>query len=533
MKDAPPLQVVGTQKAADAELERKWCDGNMDDNMKQRIDQFIREHHMIAPGECVCVGCSGGADSICLLTILDMLRREGKLSCTLMACHLNHMLRGEESDADEAFVRAYCEQLEIPLVVAREDVAGLAAELRGQRYGSEQTGSEAEAPAKHPAGLEAAGREAREHLYERCIRVYGATKIALAHHMDDQAETVLFHMARGAGLQGLAGIRPVSGSKIRPLLTVRRGEIEHWLTEQGISWCNDASNASDDYARNRLRHHVLPVLETEINAGSIRHIAEAAETIRLADQWIRETTESYFTEWVQMNDGEVKIDRQLAASPEFVRRMLIMRALAGLAGTYTDFGLQHVRQVQDLLTGAAGRGQDLPHGITAVRTYEGVALRKKQRGNTCPEAESADLQYKVQISPEDGTLQADVAGIHFTGGFTEEIPDPIPEKTYTKWLNCDKITGSIVIRTRRPGDYILLDEAGGRQSIKAWMINQKIPREKRDQIPLVVHENPAAGQQGSEVLWIVGGRIGASARVDAGTRRVLKLCAATKENVSG
>ena len=522
--------------------------------MKQRIYQYIREHHMIEAGDCVCVGCSGGADSICLLTVLSMLCREGKLSCTLMACHLNHMLRGQESDADEAFVREYCAKLEIPLIAVREDVAGLAADLRGRKHHTADLRRK-----EHPAGLEAAGREARNRLYERCIREYGASKIALAHHMDDQAETVLFHMARGAGLQGLAGIRPVSGRKIRPLLCARRAEIEVWLTEQGITWCDDASNASDDYARNRIRHRILPVLESEINAGSIRHIAEAAETIQLADQWIREETETYYAKWVTADDREVRIDRNLTSSPEFVQRVLIMRTLAALAGARFDLSLQHVRQVQDLLAGVAGRRQDLPYGITAVRTYEGVSLRTKQRENANPDtgeiqhsvqravlwsasgeriqepevgSETADPAMQKQGCPADGCLRAAVAGIRFVGAFTEEIPDPIPQKTYTKWLNCDKITGSIVIRTRRPGDYILLDDAGRRQSIKAWMINRKIPREERDRVLLVVHEGPAA-QQGAEVLWIVGGRIGASARVDAGTRRVLKLNAAVKENVSG
>jgi len=502
--------------------------------MKQRIYQYILEHHMIDPGDCVCVACSGGADSICLLTVLHALRREGKLSCTLMACHLNHMLRGQESDKDEAFVRETCAKLGIPLIAVREDVARLAADedLPYPAPARQETAA-ASCPAAsclpascptaaHPAGLEAAGRAARERLYETCIREHGAAKIALAHHMDDQAETVLFHMARGAALPGLSGIRPVHGFKIRPLLGVRRTEIENWLTRQGLSWRDDATNAEDNYARNRIRHHILPVLESEINAGAVRHIAEAAETIQLADQWIQKEMQDRIAEYLSEEDNTLQISRNLQKEPEFVQRAVIMHALTSLAGTHRDIGLQHVRQVEDLLTGASGRKQDLPHGISAAGGYHCLVLRKKKLNESARKTEEKAEQISL-LNPEK-EIRAELSGFRFKGKITEIIPLPIPEKTYTKWLNCDKIKGTIAIRTRRPGDYILLDAAGRRQSVKAWMINQKIPREQRNQIPLVVHGNPDV-QQGAEVLWIVGGRISASAKVDSGTKCVLQLTA--------
>lgn len=463
---------------------------------------------MIAPADCICVACSGGADSVCLLMILNALCQEGKLACSLMACHLNHMLRGRESDEDEAYVRELCERLDIPLVAVREDVQNAGA-----------------------AGLEAAGRAARERLYALCIQKYGATKIALAHHMDDQAETVLFHMARGAALSGLEGIHPVRGNKIRPLLGVRRSEIESWLRAQNITWRTDKSNASDAYTRNRIRHHILPAIESEVNAGAVRHIADAAETIRLADQWMQEVLRPRYAEQVtDTDDGRILIKNGLAEEAEFVQRTLIMQALAECAGMQRDISVQHVRQVQELLAGQAGRRQDLPHRIRAYRTYDGVYLSRTDEteagGKYRQACKNGQTSGTVRKAGEDfsGICSVIAAGYSFSGEYPAQIPEPIPEKTYTKWLNCDKITGSIVIRTRRPGDYIML-ERGGRQSIKSWMINQKIPGAVRDRIPLVVHETEAGQPHGAEVLWIVGGRISASARVNSGTKHVLMLTA--------
>ena len=223
--------------------------------MKNIIEQtgiYIRKHGMIRAGDTVITGVSGGADSVCLLFILSKLQK--KLGFEIKACHVNHGIRGEAADADEAYVKQLCENLRIPCRFFHENVEWIAK--------------------KRKQSPEEAGRMVRREAFETMCREDGGTKIATAHHRDDNAETVLLNIARGTGLKGLCGIRPVQGKWIRPLLGLDREQIENLLTEQGIRWCTDATNEEDAYTRNRIRHNILPVLKSQVNEGVVRHLEE-------------------------------------------------------------------------------------------------------------------------------------------------------------------------------------------------------------------------------------------------------------------
>ena len=222
--------------------------------MRERILAYIRRYHMVEEGDRVCVGLSGGADSLCLLVILQELSEE--LGIRLQAVHVNHGLRGEESDQDQAFTERLCREREIPLFVYARRVGEIARELG--------------------VGTEEAGRLVRQQIYLQCMQEHGSTKIALAHHQNDLAETLLFHLARGTSLRGLGAIRPVSGFLIRPLLCVSRGELEQELRSRGMTWRTDSTNLQDQYTRNCIRHHLIPSLVDEVNAQAVAHMAQAA-----------------------------------------------------------------------------------------------------------------------------------------------------------------------------------------------------------------------------------------------------------------
>ena len=244
-------------------------------DLTEKILFYMKRYHMIPENKTIVVGLSGGADSVCLLYVLAALRK--KLGLQLCAVHVHHGLRGVEADADEAYVRGICRAWDVPLKAMRIDAAALA-----KQWG---------------IGCEEAGRRARYEIFEECLQEMGGCRgaIAVAHHRDDCAETLLFHMFRGTGLDGMAGIRPVRKTEresmiIRPLLETGKTEIESFLQEKGISWRIDSTNTGEDYTRNRIRNRVLPYAEKEICRGAGAHLAKEAQLLAETADFVRSCT---------------------------------------------------------------------------------------------------------------------------------------------------------------------------------------------------------------------------------------------------
>ncbi len=236
--------------------------------MVSRIHAFIRENEMIKPNDRVLVGVSGGPDSICLLFVLHMLQKE--MDFALFAVHVNHGLRGREADRDQNFVEKLCEEYGIPLLCCFQEVRKKAKEEK--------------------LTLEEAGRLCRYEVFEREAKRYGCNRIAVGH----QAETMLFHLFRGTGLKGLAGMEPRRDEIIRPLLCVERREILEWLQEQGISWCEDSSNQEETYTRNRIRHTIMTCAKEQINGSTVRHMIQTASELSEIEHFLEEATTCAF-----------------------------------------------------------------------------------------------------------------------------------------------------------------------------------------------------------------------------------------------
>ena len=242
---------IGTSNRV-AEREEIGYSLHMMKNIIKKTEQFIRKYDMIRKSDVVAAGVSGGADSVCLLFVLCALRE--KLGFQIVVCHVNHCIRGKAAAADEEFVARLCRELDVPCRIFRENVELIA---RNRKQSTEE-----------------AGRTVRMDAFETMCLEDGGTKIATAHHREDNAETVLMNLARGTGLKGLCGIRPVNGKWIRPLLVLGKKEIEEYLRSREISWCEDATNSEDDYTRNRIRHNIMPLLTEQVNAGAARHMDE-------------------------------------------------------------------------------------------------------------------------------------------------------------------------------------------------------------------------------------------------------------------
>lgn len=516
----------------------------------EKIIQFIHKYHMITAGDHVCVGFSGGADSLFLLLFLWERRR--RLKITVSACHVNHQMRGGASDGDEAFAEKFCREKGIPFYCFRYPVKELA-----ESWGM---------------GTEEAGRRVRRNVFRICMEKYGVTKTALAHHLNDQAETVLFHMARGSSLAGVSGIKPVSsisvnnssiswpdagkindkeaqGGKespaaekdmirrknmdhaeagtikaavIHPLLCVSRGEIEESLRERGISWRTDHTNLENDFSRNKIRNKVLSYMEKEINEAVSANIARTAEFAGKADDFLREEAKRRSIKYVQskLKDTEAAgtfISGDILEEPEIMQEYILMECLAGTAGSRKDISSVHVDLIRDLLQMDAGKTLDLPYMTKAVKTCGGIIIAPESFFAEKKELRNKEKEFRKPVPvviEDDGCVckwDNYILNAHISG----QIPAEIPENKYTKWLDYDKIKNGLVVRTRQSGDYFTLDEAGHRKKLKEFFIEHKIPKEKRDDIWLLA--------SGSKVFWIIGHRISYDAKITEKTRNVIRI----------
>lgn len=459
--------------------------------MLKKVRDYMREHEMTAPGDAVIVALSGGADSVCLLTVLKQLATPEFL---LRAVHVHHGIRGAEADRDEAFAQKLCESLSVPLCVAYCHVPAYAAE--------------------HGLSEEEAGRILRYQVlekeagkWEQELPAGSRVKIALAHHRDDNAETILHHLLRGSGLTGLAGIRPVQGRRIRPLLCVGREEIRAYLEAGHISWCEDSTNQSPDYTRNRIRSQVLPLLKTAVNEQAEEHILQAGQIIGQADAYLRQQAEEIWQEAVCGREEDLAAIPLTAfvRQPEILKTYLIRHMLDQLHPGWKDIGSRHFTAIAELAGKPVGSRLDLPGGLMARTGYETLEIvRKREREVSVKTESGADGEiHGRQTVPE----------LHMTV-FSRQKDQEIPKNQYTKWFDYDKIKGTLSVRTRRTGDYLILP-SGGSKTIARYMIDEKIPKEKREQILLLA--------EGSHVLWVVGFRISEYYKIEEHTENILQV----------
>lgn len=439
---------------------------------EEKVFSCIEKYQMIPEGSHVIMGLSGGADSVCLLKLLKEYKKQQKFQ--LYAVHVNHHIRGEEAVRDEEFSKAVCQKLEVPFTVFHYDVPKLAGEEK--------------------LSLEEAGRNVRREAFEKVkksIKMQGKKIIALAHHENDNAETVLHNLMRGSGAAGLGGIRPVSGEKdsyIRPLLFVKRAEIEKYLKGQGISWVTDSTNEETEYTRNKIRHQIIPVME-EINPQAVTCIGRAAENMWKIEEYLQEQTDILYGRYVKETEDTFCIAKECFSEKEIMQSYLIMRVLERASKGKKNITAAHIEAVRGLFKGRTGASVSLAWGLTAVQVYGDVHIQRKK------EKENGIYTLKWEVFPYE--------------------KQQIPEKTYTKWFDYDKIKSSLKIRHREPGDFFTVTETGGRKKLKDYFIDCKIPREERDRIPLLA--------DGSHILWILGYRISQYYKVTSQTKTVLKV----------
>ena len=466
---------------------------------------------MLTCGDRVIAGVSGGADSVCLFLMLLELRE--KIGFDLIAVHVHHGLRGEAADQDQQFVEALCEQHRIPLEIFRVNLESIAK--------------------KRKQSLEEAGRMVRREAFDSVCKKYGGNKIALAHHQNDNAETLLWNLSRGTGLDGLGGIRPVNGKFIRPLLCMNRKEIEEYLAKRKQSYCIDETNAGTDYTRNKLRHLVLPILEEQVNSAAVRHMNETMEQIWELQEYMQEQVEAAYQECVQEHFEKacwIQIQQKsFETFPELIKKMVIRKGMEQVGGKKRDLSHKHVDVMMELMNKQVGRTLDLPYEMHAKRNYEGIRLEKQRTYSFGEEKKAGIIQEcMAELNIPGETILAD-RNLKLRCKILEKpknlsIKD-IPQKIYTKWFDYGIIKNSLYIRTRQAGDTIVIDEKGHQKKLKNWFVDEKIPKEVRDSQLLLAENN--------EILWVLGHRMSQAYQVKQLTKWILQIEVETYKSDGG
>ncbi len=474
----------------------------MESAMIEKVRRWIEEEKLIQEGDLVLAGVSGGADSVCLLLMLLDYRE--RCAFSVQVVHVEHGIRGAESVADARFVEALCQRLAVSCRTYTVDVPAYAKE--------------------HHMGLEEAARELRYACFAQAAAQTDASvkKIALAHHADDNAETMLFQMVRGSGVRGIGGMRVKRKigdelTLIRPLLNVTRYEIEEYLRDRGETYRIDATNRNTDYSRNRIRHEVLPQL-VQINSQAVMHMAQSARQLaELADYLDEEAGRIVMRVCTKEKDTCLVCGELFEEYPAVLQGEVLHLIIGEMAGSRKNIGSVHIEAVKNLATLQVGRRISLPYELVAERVYEGVRIRGRQiQGKGTDEVHEIVLEelnrkkegewYVLQLA--DAQLRLRVRD------FCHETQE-IHKKTYTKLLNYDKIEYNLQVRKRAVGDYLTIDGLGHKKKLKEYFIEEKVPREMRDVTWLLA--------EGEDVIWVVGGRISADYKIGPNTKKILEV----------
>ncbi len=461
-----------------------------------KVTRTIGRYGMIQRGDRVGAAVSGGPDSMALLHAL--LRYRGPAPFALTVLHLNHGLRGDQSDGDEAFVRAHASDLGLPFLSKKVAIG----EIREKRKGT----------------LEELGREERYRFFEEAAGSEGLQKIALGHHRDDQAETVLMNVLRGSGLRGLRGMEPVrEGRYIRPLLETSRGEILAFLEKNGIPCRRDESNGDLRYRRNRVRHDLFPILEERYNENVRETLARAAAVLREENDFLEEAARRAARSWRPGPGGErsISVD-EIAAWHPALRRRVIRGLLEALVGAKRQVLSAHVEAVLGLVEGSRREGSlHFPRGVVATREGGLVRFGRKPPGGERGEdaagtAEKPSFRYPVTIP---GLVEIPEAGraIRF---------DPAPadhcrlSPRNVVFFDRDKTAPPLFVRGVERGDRIRPLGGPGSRKVRDILTDDKVPRAEREKVPLVVD---ALG-----VLWVAGHRLSDRVKITGETTRAVR-----------
>lgn len=469
--------------------------------MKKKVIEFIKENSMIQSGDKVLVALSGGPDSVCLLHILSELR--DLLHIEVYAAHVNHCLRGESALGDETYVKELCKKLNIKCFVKRVDINKISKERN--------------------ISTEMAGREERYNFFEELKKEYSLDKIAIAHNANDQAETLIMRALRGTGIEGLVGIRPVRDRIfIRPILVLKRNEIEQYCEVNNLNPRIDETNLEEIYSRNKIRLKAIPFIQKNFNPDIVTTLNRLAYSCSKDVEFIQEEVEKRYTKLCSKEGRSIIIDEKAFDEKEAVLTRIIKKALVEVSTKFNNFELKHIYDIISLKERGTGKKINITNGVIAINEYgkikitlaEEVKAKERKVLNLSSIKKEFDEKNKVIIEDEVlGNYELIVEDFKKGEKFSKD--------RFIKSFDYDKIS-SIDIRFRQNGDKIVPLGMKSSKKLKDIFINNKVPKEERDFIPLVLFNN--------EIAWIVGSNVSETFKVTNKTKKVIKITFKGKEN---
>jgi tRNA(Ile)-lysidine synthase len=468
-----------------------------DINLVGRIYAVIKNKALIIPKETVIVGVSGGPDSVCLLHILKRIS-DSYMKIKIVAAHINHMLRMEESDGDEEYVKRLCKELGIVLYVKRVDVKFYAKE--------------------HSVSVEVAGRKIRYDFFKEVADKYkNNLKIAVGHNRNDRVETILMNLFRGTGPEGISGMKIKTGNIIRPLLLTGREEIEEYCRTNFLNPRCDSSNLRNDYTRNKIRNILIPYINKVLKINSGNSVYRFVSLLDDELDFIREYAEKCYEECTSETKSVSKAVLNLGYFNNYhiaLQKRVIRMAVEKINGNLNEIENIHVENAVKLcMEGKTGSILHMPGGIRVYKSYDSVSIffQKEDKNENTDFCKMVIIPGKTYLSDISAVVRSSL----FKHNGDVEKYRQIKKDSFIQYFDYETLCKEFYIRNRRRSDRFIPLGMSGTKKLKDFFIDEKIPVNKRNVLPLIA--------EGNEIIWVIGYRTGEKFKVTAKTRTVLKL----------
>lgn len=464
--------------------------------MLDKVIKYINDNELIQDQDKILIALSGGPDSVCMLHILYKLK--DMLNIELGAIHINHMLRGDESDKDEKYIGNLCSELGINYYVKRIDIEYVANETS--------------------VSLEVAGRNERYKAFEEIRERYGYNKIAVAHNANDQAETVLMRMMRGTGLEGLTGIKSKrEDGIIRPILCLNRKEIEGYCGENKLNPRIDKSNQERIYSRNKVRLDIIPYMKEHFNEDIVETLNRMVSLLQKDNEFIEEYSQKCYNKYCKITDKQLEVSKELFIKEmEAVVTRVVIKAFKEISNSHQNFEMKHIYEIINLAKNSTGKKINLTNNIICENSYGNIIF--KVNGKDIIDNKVNEVRINKSSILDDVTFKDYNISFQIINNKNKV---EFSKNSLIKLFDYDKIEKEIIIRHRIDGDKIIPLGMKGNKKLKDIFIDMKIPREMRDEIPILCFDD--------KIAWIVGYKTSQESRITQDTKKILKITFDRKE----